>query len=57
MAMDGGLTTDGPEAPLTTADLLVFWATVPGYSAIRDKNNGSWFIQSLCDSIVNQSDK
>lgn len=49
------LTTDGPSAgqqALTrTVDILLFWATVPGYAAIRDKKNGSWFIQTLCKKM------
>ncbi|KAG8520959.1 CASP8 and FADD-like apoptosis regulator [Galemys pyrenaicus] len=29
-------------------DILVGWATVPGYTAFRNVNTGSWYIQSLC---------
>ena len=32
------------------SDILVAYACVPGYVAYRDKNNGSWFITSLCDA-------
>lgn len=53
------LQLDGPStinsAP-SYPDVLVFWATVPGYAAIRDPNKGSWFIQILCDKIVESAD-
>lgn len=35
-----------------TADMLTFWATVPGYAAIRHKKSGSWFIQALCKKMA-----
>ncbi|KAF5269246.1 hypothetical protein FQR65_LT02547 [Abscondita terminalis] len=41
------LEMDGGSRP-KTADVLLFWATGPGFSAIRDPARGSWFIQSLC---------
>lgn len=46
-----GNLTDGPTKVPATADLLTFWATIPGYAAIRNVNKGSWFIQALCDEI------
>lgn len=49
---------DGPTTAVPrTADLLIFWATVPGYGAIRDKKKGSWFIQSLCKTILENHNK
>ncbi|XP_066157828.1 caspase-8 isoform X2 [Euwallacea fornicatus] len=45
-----GYTTDGPKGPVT-ADLLTFFATIPGYAAVRNIKKGSWFIQALCDEI------
>lgn len=46
------LTTDGGgDLVPDTVDMLTFWATVPGYAAIRDKQHGTWFIQALCDRI------
>ncbi|KAF2881650.1 hypothetical protein ILUMI_24507 [Ignelater luminosus] len=56
---DQDLQTDGPSVTMVpqTADMLVFWATVPGFGAIRDKKRGSWFIQSLCDKIKEKADK
>ncbi|RZC35230.1 caspase-8 [Asbolus verrucosus] len=53
---DEFMTTDGPtsskqEVVPPRADLFTFWATVPGYGAIRDKRTGSWFIQSLCEKM------
>lgn len=46
-------TKDGP-AP-STADLLTFWATIPGFAAIRNRNHGSWLIQELCHEIEQAS--
>ncbi|CAH0552664.1 unnamed protein product [Brassicogethes aeneus] len=51
LTTDGDLTTDGPVTVQDTADNLTFWATVPGYAAIRDKKHGTWFIQTLCDEM------
>ncbi|KAJ8979554.1 hypothetical protein NQ317_017703 [Molorchus minor] len=41
-------TTDGGKSIPPTVDMLIFWATIPGYAAIRNKKTGSWFIQALC---------
>ncbi|KAG5896722.1 hypothetical protein JTB14_014598 [Gonioctena quinquepunctata] len=49
------LTTDGPSAPLR--DMYTFWATIPGYAAIRDKRSGSWFIQALCKKMEDIGNK
>ncbi|XP_074025443.1 death related ced-3/Nedd2-like caspase isoform X2 [Leptinotarsa decemlineata] len=46
---DLSLTTDGASAPFR--DMLTFWATIPGYAAIRNKRTGSWFIQALCKKM------
>nr|CAI5861937.1 unnamed protein product [Callosobruchus analis] len=51
------LATDGPTNLPYAANLLTFWATVPGYAAIRHKEKGSWFIQSLCEKIEAYQDK
>ncbi|KAF2881649.1 hypothetical protein ILUMI_24506 [Ignelater luminosus] len=40
-----------------TVDMHVFWATVPGFSALRDKIEGSWFIQSLCQKIEEKAER
>nr|XP_015835366.1 PREDICTED: caspase-8 isoform X2 [Tribolium castaneum] len=53
---DDDIETDGPSSPVQEsvppiADLFTFWATVPGYGAIRNKKTGSWFIQSLCGKM------
>lgn len=51
------LATDFPvqniieKAPLYDANFLTCWSTVPGYSSIRNKKHGSWFIQILCEKI------
>ncbi|XP_026873856.2 caspase-8 [Electrophorus electricus] len=34
------------------ADFLMALATVPLYTSYRDKVKGTWFIQSLCDSLL-----
>lgn len=51
---DTTYTTDGnlgnKKRP-STSDLLTFWATVPGFAAIRNKVSGTWFIQSLCNKM------
>ncbi|XP_044267938.1 caspase-8 [Tribolium madens] len=60
---DDDYETDGPtsspvkESVPPIADLFTFWATVPGYGAIRNKKTGSWFIQSLCDKMKQLGDK
>lgn len=47
---ESNLQMDGGSRP-KTADVLLFWATVPGFGAVRDISQGSWFIQSLCKTI------
>ncbi|KAK0134538.1 Ciliogenesis-associated TTC17-interacting protein [Merluccius polli] len=44
---------DGPQVVLipVDADFLVAMATVEKYQAVRDTENGSWFIQSLCKQL------
>ncbi|XP_058065222.1 caspase Dronc [Anopheles bellator] len=32
----------------TFCDMLVCYATVPGFAAHRDTNTGSWFVESMC---------
>lgn len=34
------------------ADFLVGMATVPDYVSFRDRSNGTWYIQSLCQNLV-----
>ncbi|XP_068429231.1 caspase-8 [Clinocottus analis] len=34
------------------ADFLLGMATVPAFVSFRDRKNGSWFIQSLCQNLV-----
>lgn len=52
---DDYCTTDGNSGAKKkspkTLDLLTFWATVPGYAAIRNKLSGTWFIQTLCNKM------
>uniref|UniRef100_A0AAY5L0M0 Uncharacterized protein n=1 Tax=Esox lucius TaxID=8010 RepID=A0AAY5L0M0_ESOLU len=51
--MDTFMDTDG--VPVHThpiySDFLVFMSNVEGYLTIRDKTNGTWFIQSLCSQL------
>lgn len=44
---------DGPKkfSPPKTTDLLTFRATILGYSAVRHRKNGTWFIQTFCDAV------
>ncbi|XP_030751141.1 caspase-8 [Sitophilus oryzae] len=50
--------TDGPKiVPSSAADFLTFWATIPGYAAIRNINQGSWLIQTLCQEIENNASR
>ncbi|XP_018561308.1 caspase-8 [Anoplophora glabripennis] len=50
------ITTDGPnssnQSVPRTVDMLTFWATVPGYAAIRNTKTGSWFIQALVKKMI-----
>lgn len=34
------------------ADFLLGMATVPSYVSFRERSNGAWFIQSLCQNLV-----
>ncbi|KAL3988099.1 5-hydroxytryptamine receptor 3 [Sarotherodon galilaeus] len=46
--------TDDDTSPSTIpkdADVLVVMATVEDHAAVRDKSDGSWFIQSLCKQL------
>ncbi|XP_056321936.1 caspase-8 [Danio aesculapii] len=48
LASDAGVPRDSiPEM----ADYLMAMSTVPLYASFRDKNNGTWFIQSLCHNL------
>ncbi|CAL9707450.1 unnamed protein product [Knipowitschia caucasica] len=46
----------GPHNIPVDADFLFAYATDPGHYAWRDKTNGSWFIQSLCEMISKHKD-
>lgn len=37
------------------SDMLLAYATVPGYVSWRNSERGSWFIQALCEVIVEHS--
>ncbi|XP_014028796.2 caspase-8 isoform X1 [Salmo salar] len=37
----------------TDADFLLGMATVPHFASFRDKKLGTWFIQSLCQNLIN----
>ncbi|KAM6955181.1 caspase-8 [Lycodopsis pacificus] len=57
---------DGPAAPSpvcsdaskandsipSDADFLLAMSTVPSFQSYRERKNGSWFIQSLCENLV-----
>ena len=36
-----------PKVP-TVEDMLIAYATIPGYVANRDNMRGTWFIESIC---------
>lgn len=54
---DGGVETDAdPSDPSADripveADFLYAYSTAPGYYSWRNTYNGSWFIQSLCETL------
>eukprot|EP00118_Oscarella_pearsei_P025070 m.307436 g.307436 ORF g.307436 m.307436 type:complete len:457 (+) comp42287_c0_seq1:41-1411(+) len=39
------------------ADMLIAYATVPGYVSWRNSARGSWFVQALCDILTSFSHK
>lgn len=48
------LTTDAavPKNSIPTdADFLLGMATIPQYASFRDRREGTWFIQSLCEKL------
>lgn len=57
------IATDGPSSLFNNetvppkADLFTFWATVPGFGAIRDRKKGTWFIQTLCKKMEELGDR
>lgn len=59
---DEDCAVDGPE-PATKGclpkfvDHFTFLATVPGYGAIRHKVKGTWFIQTFCKILQQNSDR
>ncbi|XP_024946749.1 caspase-8 isoform X2 [Cephus cinctus] len=46
------LTTDGPENVVVYGEFFLFTSTMPGFVSVRDKQKGSWFIQVLCDTLI-----
>lgn len=40
---------DPPNNMPTYADMLIYFSTVPGYAAHRDRQYGSWFVESMCN--------
>lgn len=49
--------TDGPSALPKSLDRFMFLATVPGFSAVRSKIEGTWFIQELCKVLRENSNR
>jgi hypothetical protein len=45
------------ESVTTDADLLLSYATTPGFASWRDKRTGSWYIQALVEVIKNYAAK
>ena len=50
---DGGATFRIP----TQADFLIAYSTAPGFFSIRNRTNGSWFIQAFCRVIQEDIEK
>lgn len=51
----GGVDTDAVQANDCIpghADFLMAMATVPSFVSYREKTNGTWYIQSLCQNLV-----
>ena len=42
------LTVDNLGQELTWEDMVIAFSTIPGYVSNRDKEKGTWFIQSVC---------
>lgn len=48
------LAHDGPSNSLPVySDFLTCVSTVPGFTSIRHTQDGSWFIQTLCEKLGN----
>lgn len=51
------LQTDSPSAPFSPqtippcSDFLIAWSTVEGYASLRHILTGTWFVQTLCQTI------
>ncbi|XP_028272340.1 caspase-3-like [Parambassis ranga] len=62
-ALDGGtIETDSDKESVSEkipveADFLYAYSTAPGYYSWRNTSNGSWFIQSLCETLKDHSKK
>lgn len=41
-----------PESIPCDADFLLGMATIPSFVSFRERKNGTWFIQSLCQNLV-----
>jgi len=39
----------------TVEDMLIAYATIPGYVAHRDNMRGTWFIESICNVFMNHA--
>jgi len=44
-----------PRRQATWGDMLIAYATVPGYVANRDIFRGSWFVEAICSVFANQA--
>ncbi|XP_077434343.1 caspase-3-like isoform X2 [Vanacampus margaritifer] len=54
--LDGGIQTDSVEEQTSEripveADFLYAYSTAPGYYSWRNTQNGSWFMQALCEML------
>nr|XP_020490080.1 caspase-8-like [Labrus bergylta] len=44
--------SDGHDSIPSEADFLLAMATVPSYVSFRERSNGTWFIQALCQNLI-----
>lgn len=48
---------DGPSTVTLHSDLIRIQSTVDGFTSFRDREKGSWFIQTLCSEIDKHGDR
>ncbi|GAB0095733.1 Caspase-8 [Sergentomyia squamirostris] len=53
-SLEGKLSTDAPSGSELTAaaNLITAWSTVEGFNSMRHTTQGTWFIQTLCQKLI-----